>query len=555
MSAPDTKDSAGILEKGGETLQVSSSSAPKRPWWTLGGKDVSFAAVDSDSVTTGSSGPLKEVLLDTPSDSDEHNNNVFHDSAAAQFYQPVEKYEGRHRFDPHATWSAEEEQKLIRTLDRGNITQALSDNMLTELPSQLVSKKIGPDNWIPIQMLLWSVVAISQFKITGRATFFITRFLLGLLEGGFIPDVILYLSYFYRNRELPVRLAWFWTSYVSTNIVSAFLAYGILHLRGRHGLGGWRWLFLIEGSLTGLLGILSWFYLPPSPTQTKRTGLKGALRPKDGWFSEREETIMVTRILRDDPGKATMHNVANLPHRFNVDNSNVPFTYHLIKPKTPPANYLTLTLKALGFSTFNTNLLTIPSSVLFILQLQFWTWLSEKLNQRFLIGLVSQLWAIPLLIALETLPPNFAHANWVRFAVSSLIVGYPYVHAILVAITSRNAGTVRTRTVGSSLYNMAVQTSNIISTQARPPILSGVFTDRQQIYQNNDKPLYYTGNKVLLGLAAYNVILFIGAKAFYIWKNNQRDEIWDSKTREEKLDYLATTKDKGNKRLDFRFAS
>lgn len=36
---------------------------------------------------------------------------------------------------------------------------------------------------------------------------------------------------------------------------------------------------------------------------------------------------------------------------------------------------------------------------------------------------------------------------------------------ILVAITSRNSGTVRTRTVGSSLYNMAVQTSNIISSQ------------------------------------------------------------------------------------------
>jgi len=51
---------------------------------------------------------------------------------------------------------------------------------------------------------------------------------------------------------------------------------------------------------------------------------------------------------------------------------------------------------------------------------------------------------------------------------------------------------------------MAVQTSNIISTQ---------------VYQNNDKPLYYTGNKVLLGLAAYNVVLFIGAKIYYTLKN------------------------------------
>ena len=45
------------------------------------------------------------------------------------------------------------------------------------------------------------------------------------------------------------------------------------------------------------------FWLPASPTQTK-----GRLRGKEGWFNEREEIIMVNRILRDDPGKGGMHN-------------------------------------------------------------------------------------------------------------------------------------------------------------------------------------------------------------------------------------------------------
>jgi hypothetical protein len=53
--------------------------------------------------------------------------------------------------------------------------------------------------------------------------------------------VILYLSYFYKSRELPIRLSYFWTSYVTTQIVAAFLAYGVLHLRGHSGLAGWRW--------------------------------------------------------------------------------------------------------------------------------------------------------------------------------------------------------------------------------------------------------------------------------------------------------------------------
>jgi MFS family permease len=166
----------------------------------------------------------------------------------------------------------------------------------------MISKKVGPDVWIPIQMVAWSIVACCQSRMTGESSFYATRALLGLIEGGFIPDVVLYLSYWYKSKELPIRLSFFWGAYISTNIISAFLAFGILHLRGVTGWAGWRWLFALEGILTAIIGILSWFYLPPSPTQTA-----SRFRGKNGWFNEREEKIMVNRILRDDPGKVRTH--------------------------------------------------------------------------------------------------------------------------------------------------------------------------------------------------------------------------------------------------------
>ncbi|KAG8530560.1 uncharacterized protein KY384_005063 [Bacidia gigantensis] len=396
-----------------------------------------------------------------------------------QYYVPIDTYEGRHRYDPKATWTPDEEKALIRKLDfrvcayvcfmffalqldRGNISQALSDNLLkdlhmntndyntgqtifyvsflaAELPSQLVSKKIGPDNWIPIQMISWSIVASCQSRLSGRATFFFCRSLLGIIEGGFIPDVILYLSYFYKSKELPIRLSFFWGAYAMTYIISAFLAYGILHLRGHNGMAGWQWLFALEGALTAAIGILSWQAVTPRL-------LWEALKDYDMW------PIYLLGLTW-----TTANQCANA--------------------------YITLILRSLKFDTFETNLLTVPAYVLFILQLIFWTWFSEKINNRYIIILMCQFWILPLVVSLKTLPGGPAYA-WSRYVLILMLVGFPYVHAIIgepsnaytyikanssrvVAMTSRNAGSVRTRTVGSALYNMCVQASNIISSNVR----------------------------------------------------------------------------------------
>lgn len=117
-------------------------------------------------------------------------------------------------------------------VDRGNLSNATSDNflddlglttndynagntifrvafLLAEIPSQLISKALGPDIFIPIQICAWSIVAMCQAALSGKASFFVTRLLIGAIEGGFIADLVLWLSYFFTGKELPVRLSWF----------------------------------------------------------------------------------------------------------------------------------------------------------------------------------------------------------------------------------------------------------------------------------------------------------------------------------------------------------
>lgn len=206
-------------------------------------------------------------------------------------------------------------------------------------------------------------------------------------------------------------------------------------------------------------------------------------------------------------------------------------------PPQPPAAYLTLTLKNLGFNTFNSNLLVIPSTVLHIILLLAMTKVSEIVNSRIWVSITTPIWCLILLVALLLLPSD--ENKWVKYAVSSLLIGYPYCHAILVAWTSRNAYSVRTRAVGSAIYNIFVQAGSIVATN---------------LYRDNDKPDYRHGNKTLVGIAVLAIVLFLGTKVYYVKRNQAKAKIWDAWSAEERLRYLQTTTDQGNKRLDFRFA-
>lgn len=357
--------------------------------------------------------------------------------------------------------------------------------------------------------------------------------------GGFIPDIVLWLTYYFKSNELPKRLAFFWTALSTCQIAGSLIAAGVLQMRGINGWSGWQYLFLIEGVITCFIGILSWGLMPPGPTQTKHW-----FRGKNGWFTEHEEYILVNRVLRDDPSKGDMNNrqAVGVGHLLKSCFDWEQWPLYIIGltayiPPAPPNTYLSYILRQLGFSVFKANLLTIPSQFLFAVQLLILTWVSEKVKERAIISSISNIWIFPWLVGLVTLPSNAS--PWTRYALLTGLLSYPYCHAILVGWNAKNSNAVRTRAVSAALYNMFVQSGNIISTN---------------IYRDDDKPLYRRGNKILLAICSFNIVLFYLVKLFYIWRNKVRERRWNAMTKEEQQDYLLTTKDEGMKRLDFRFA-
>ncbi|KAK2623823.1 hypothetical protein QTJ16_007004 [Diplocarpon rosae] len=566
---------------------------------SVGGLKVRY---DEASTFNGDQGPATKnnaSYSDSDEESGAYRNNPFLNPDIAEHWATVyedSKYECRAEFDPTFSWTDEEEKKLVRRLDwrvclwavsyrklildatsltcwqcvmffglqvdRGNLVQAVADNLLNdlnlstndynfgnviflfsfllaELPSQLVSKKIGPDRWIPMQITLWSIVAMCQCALNGKRSFYTTRCLLGLLEGGFIPDIVLWLSYFYTSRELPTRLSFFWTTLSLTTIITSLLAFALLHMRGIAGWAGWRWLFLIEGLITFIVGVTSFFMMPASAVQTKTW-----FRP-DGWFTDREVKIVVNRILRDDPSKGDMHNrqAITLPRLWNAarDYDLWPlYTIGLIAyiPQSPVSTYITLTLKGLGFSTFVVNLLTIPYSVAHIITLLLLTQLSERTNQRALVAILQPIWTLPCLLALRFWSGALSD-KWATYALVTVLLSYPYCHAILVGWVSKNSNNVGTRSVAEAFYNMAVQLGSICS---------------NFMYRQDDKPLYHRGNRNLIIINVLSIAVFSATKVYYVYRNKQRERIWHAMTADEQRDYVRNTKLSGSRRLDFRFA-
>lgn len=67
-------------------------------------------------------------------------------------------------------------------------------------------------------------------------------------------------------------------------------------MRGINGLSGWQWLFIIEGSMTLFIALLFVIILPRCPENpVSLVGIR--------YFNERETSIIVERVLQDDPTK------------------------------------------------------------------------------------------------------------------------------------------------------------------------------------------------------------------------------------------------------------
>jgi sugar phosphate permease len=159
---------------------------------------------------------------------------------------------------------------------------------LLEVPANMMLRRLGARRWLGPIMIAWGLVSCATLFVKGAGSFYVLRFLLGVVECGFFPGVMLYLTFWYPHRRRARIVAML----ISANPLSGVLAGPVSGaiLAQAHGLAGlrpWQMLFLVEGLPSVLAGIATLLYLVDSPAQA--AWLDGAERNLIALDLEQEE--------------------------------------------------------------------------------------------------------------------------------------------------------------------------------------------------------------------------------------------------------------------------
>jgi MFS transporter, ACS family, tartrate transporter len=161
--------------------------------------------------------------------------------------------------------------------------------LLFEVPSNMLLRRFGARRWIARIMISWGLVSTLTAWVIGPVSYFGARILLGVAEAGFFPGIIFYMTAWFPPALRARVVAWFMLAIPVATILGNVASGLILDsMQGVAGLEGWRWLFILEGIPSVLLGFSVLFLLPDGPrdaawlTSEEREWLEADLAREDG---------------------------------------------------------------------------------------------------------------------------------------------------------------------------------------------------------------------------------------------------------------------------------
>ncbi|OBT53308.1 hypothetical protein VE04_06273 [Pseudogymnoascus sp. 24MN13] len=139
-----------------------------------------------------------------------------------------------------------------------------------QIPSNLIITKVSrPGMYICFAVTIWGCISAATAAVNTYGQLLAVRAILGIAEAVFFPGAIYYLSAWYTKTELGKRIAGLYIAQQVGNAFGGLLAAAILHLDGVYNIAGWKWLFIIEGSATVVIGVICACIMPEFPHNSR----------------------------------------------------------------------------------------------------------------------------------------------------------------------------------------------------------------------------------------------------------------------------------------------
>ncbi|BGP62173.1 hypothetical protein NBRC10512v2_003502 [Rhodotorula toruloides] len=366
----------------------------------------------------------------------------------------------------------------------------------TEIPGNILLKKMRPSRFIPAIMISWGIVMTLMGTCSNFAGLVAARFFLGLTESVLFPGICFYLVSWYKRNESNLRIAIFFSSATLSGAFGGLLAYGLSKMAGVGGKGGWAWIFIIEGLLTFIVGCISPWMIEDFPEEAK------FLTP-----AEREHVV---RRLKEDTGAAGTFKMKYVMDAFKDWKTYIFALIYIgvAEPLYALSLFSPTIISELGtFSRAQSQLLSTPPYALAFFITLATAIYSDRIQRR---GIFNIFWMTVVIIGYGILLgiKTQKHPGVAYFAVFLCVCGVAPCIANTIVWTGNNFSGVLKRGTSMGVMFAVGNSGGIVSSL---------------VYRTQDKPRYILGHAVGLGFAGMCVLLSIFMMVYFQRENARRD--------------------------------
>lgn len=289
-------------------------------------------------------------------------------------------------------------------LSSASVTSMLSDLSLTgnrysvsififtvasitfQLPSVILLRFVGPRLFFCTVTTLFGVVTFCTAWITTWQQMIAMRVLLGICMSGVFPGLTYLISTYYLRSEQQLRYAFLQSGEVIILATGGIVNYGLNHLDHSRDLRGWQWMYIVQGSITIILGLITYFWMVDFPEHSHRSFR---------FLTLEESRLAIDRINADRKDAGTIDDTSR-------SKPNDPFALHkvlspFLDPKlyvfsillfllnmtsTSLAYFTPIILRSLGFSSNQAILLATPPYYYSIIPVILSSWFADKFGLR-----------------------------------------------------------------------------------------------------------------------------------------------------------------------------